>query len=156
MINLRKNILKALSEQVPFDNRKPWEKFPDDLKKFLLYGDSKKEFVLKLQAGRGKAKKQEFPGILKDLEVTMRTTSSDTLRAKLLGFQQGRVCPECNGKRLSPYARSVLINNLSIGEFLSFSSRQAWEFLRPNKKNEKLLFPKFLMPTTAWSRGSGL
>ena len=83
MINLRKNILKALSEQVPFDNRKPWEKFPDDLKKFLLYGDSKKEFVLKLQAGRGKAKKQEFPGILKDLEVTMRTTSSDTLRAKL-------------------------------------------------------------------------
>ena len=68
MINLRKNILKALSEQVPFDNRKPWEKFPDDLKKFLLYGDSKKEFVLKLQAGRGKAKKQEFPGILKDLD----------------------------------------------------------------------------------------
>ena len=138
MINLRKNILKALSEQVPFDNRKPWEKFADDLKKFLLYGDSKREFVLKLQAGRGKAKKQEFPGILKDLEVTMKTTSSDTLRVKLLGFQQGRICPDCNGKRLSPYARSVLINNLSIGEFLSFSSRQAWEFLRPNKKNEKL------------------
>ena len=32
MINLRKNILKALSEQVPFDNRKPWGKFPEKLK----------------------------------------------------------------------------------------------------------------------------
>ena len=138
MINLRKNILKALSEQVPFDNRKPWEKFPDELKQFLLHGDSEKEYILKLQAGRGKAKKQVFPGILKDLEATMRMTSSDTLRAKLLGFQQGRVCPDCHGKRLSPYARSVLVNDLSIGEFLSFSTKQAWEFLRPNKKNEKL------------------
>ena len=53
---------------------------------------------------------------------------------KLLGFQQGKVCPDCHGKRLSPYARSVLINNLSIGDFLGFSARQAWEFLRPSKK----------------------
>ena len=89
MINLRKNILKALAEQVPFDNRKSWENFPEEVKELLLFGDPQKEFVLKLQAGRGKAKKQVFPGILKDLENTMRTTSSETLRAKLLAYQQG-------------------------------------------------------------------
>ena len=138
MINLRKNILKALSEQLPFDNRKPWEKFPEKLKKFLLYGDENQEYVLKLQAGRGKAKKQAFPGILKDLENTMKTTSSDTLRAKLLGYQQGKVCPDCKGKRLSSFARSVLVNNLSLGEFLSFSAKEAWDFLRPTKKNKEL------------------
>ena len=85
----------------------------------------------------------------------MRTTSSDTLRAKLLGFQQGRVCPECNGKRLSPYARSVLINNLSIGEFLSFPLGRHGNFYDPIKKMRNY-FPEFLMPTTALSRDSGL
>jgi len=138
MINLRKNILKALAEQVPFDNRKSWENFPEEVKELLLFGDPQKEFVLKLQAGRGKAKKQVFPGILKDLENTMRTTSSETLRAKLLAYQQGKTCPECKGKRLSSFARSVLVNNLSLGDFLNFSAREAWDFLKPNAKNQKL------------------
>ena len=138
MINLRKNILKALAEQVPFDNRKPWEKFPKEVKQLLLFGDPEREFVLKLQAGRGKAKKQVFPGILKDLENTMKTTSSDSLRAKLLAYQQAKTCPECKGRRLSSYARSVLVNELSLGDFLNFSARDAWGFLKPSKKNEKL------------------
>ena len=138
MINLRKNILKALAEQVPFDNRKPWEKIPREIRQLLLYGDPCREFTLKLQAGRGKAKKQVFPGILKDLENTMKTTSSDTLRAKLLGYQQGKVCPDCQGKRLSAFARSVLVNGLSLGDFLHFSARDAWNFLKPDKQNEKL------------------
>lgn len=138
MINLRKNILKALSEQVPFDNRKPWEKFSKEVKNLLLHGDPKKAFILKLQAGRGKAKKQPFPGILSDLENSMRTTSSDNLRAKLLGFQQGTICPDCHGKRLSSYARSVLVKDLSLGEFLGFSAEEAWEFLQPSKANDKV------------------
>jgi excinuclease ABC subunit A len=138
MINLRKNILKSLSEQVPFDNRKPWDKFPEDVKSLLLHGDQTKDFTLKLHAGRGKAKKQPFPGILSDLGNTMRTTSSDNLRAKLLGFQQGTVCPDCEGKRLSSYSRSVLVKELSLGEFLGFSVEEAWEFLQPSKANEKV------------------
>ena len=138
MINLRKNILKALAEQVPFDNRKSWENFPEEVKELLLFGDPQKEFVLKLQAGRGKAKKQVFPGILKDLENTMRTTSSETLRTKLLAYQQGKTCPECKGKRLSSFARSVLVNNLSLGDFLNFSAKEAWDFLKPNAKNQRL------------------
>jgi excinuclease ABC subunit A len=152
MINLRKNILKALAEQVPFDNRKPWEKFPKEVKQLLLFGDPEREFVLKLQAGRGKAKKQVFPGILKDLENTMKTTSSDSLRAKLLAYQQAKTCPECKGRRLSSYARSVLVNDLSLGDFLNFSARDAWGFLKPSKKM-KNCFQKFLMLTMVSSKG---
>ena len=68
----------------------------------------------------------------------MKTTSSDTLRAKLLGYQQGKTCPECKGTRLSSFARSVLVNDLSLGDFLNYSARDAWSFLKPSKKNEKL------------------
>ena len=138
MINLRKNILKALSEQVPFDNRKSWEKLPAEVKQFLLFGDLKENFLLKLKVGKGKAKKQIFPGILSDLEDTMRNTSSDTLRTRLLGFQQGTLCPDCKGRRLSSYANAVLVKNLSLGEFLGFSAKEAWGFLRSTKENQEL------------------
>ena len=64
----KKEHSQSLVEQLPFDNRKPWEKFPEKLKKFYCMEMKNQEYVLKLQAGRGKAKKQAFPGILKDLE----------------------------------------------------------------------------------------
>ncbi|HBJ60570.1 MAG TPA: excinuclease ABC subunit A [Opitutae bacterium] len=130
MINLRKNLIKHLSEQVPFDTRKPWNKQPEDLRKFLLHGDPDAEYQIKLTAGRGKPKKQTFPGILKDLENTMLTTSSENLRERLLSFQVGAQCPDCAGTRLSAYSRSVLLADLSIDQFLSSSAEKAWRFIR--------------------------
>ena len=108
------------------------------MKQFLLFGDLKENFLLKLKVGKGKAKKQIFPGILSDLEDTMRNTSSDTLRTRLLGFQQGTLCPDCKGRRLSSYANAVLVKNLSLGEFLGFSAKEAWGFLRSTKENQEL------------------
>ena len=60
MITLRKNILKALSEQYPFDLKKPWKELPQDIKQFLLFGDSEREFELKLQVGREKPESRLF------------------------------------------------------------------------------------------------
>ena len=63
-------------------------------KEFFALGDQKK-FEIKLEYGRGKkAKLQPFQGF-KDLDQTMRTTSSDSLRAKLLTFQYGTLCESC-------------------------------------------------------------
>ena len=56
-------------------------------------------------------------------------------------------------KRLSSFARSVLVNDLSLGDFLNFSAREAWDFLKPNAKNQKL-FRRFQMRTMALNRGS--
>ena len=130
MINLRKNIIKHLSEQIPFDTRKPWNKQPESLRKFLLHGDPETDYQLKLLAGRGKPKKQPFPGILKDLENTMLSTSSENLRARLLAFQVGVECPDCQGNRLSAYSRSVLLAGLSIDQFLGYPADKAWRFVR--------------------------
>ena len=131
MINLRKNILKALSEQMGFSLGIAWEKLPQKLQKFLLYGDDEQKFEIKLEYGRGKkAKMQSFPGILEDLEATMCTTSSDNLRAKLHTFQYGTACEDCKGSRLSAYSRSVLLAGSSLEEFFSSSATQAWKFIK--------------------------
>ena len=99
-------------------------------KKFLLHGDEKQIFELKLQIGRGKAKKQPFPGILFDLGQTMKNTTSDSLRARLLTYQVGTNCSSCKGKRLSSFSRSVFLAGKSFDYFLSLSSEKAWSFIR--------------------------
>ena len=44
MVNLRKNILKQLSEQTALDLKIPWEDLEDEMKEFLLNGDSNEIF----------------------------------------------------------------------------------------------------------------
>ncbi|NDH16224.1 MAG: excinuclease ABC subunit A [Opitutae bacterium] len=141
MINLRKTLLKSLSEQSGLDLKIPWQDLSKTEKNFLLYGDQGQKFEIKLEYGRGKkAKLQPFPGILADLDQTMRTTSSDSLRAKLLTFQYGTLCESCQGSRLSAYSRSVLLAGCSLQEFFYWSSLQAWDFIRKKaQKDEKCL-----------------
>lgn len=130
MVNLRKNILKQISEQYPLDLKQPWNEMPAETKKFLLHGDEDKIFELKLQIGRGKAKKQPFPGILYDLGQTMKNTTSETLRARLLTYQIGAECPSCKGQRLSSFSRAVLLAGQPFDYFLSLPTEHAWSFVK--------------------------
>jgi excinuclease ABC subunit A len=130
MITLRKNILKALSEQYPFELKTPWNDLPEEITHFILHGNPEKELELKLQVGRGKAKKQVFPGVFQDLQNTMWNTSSETLRAKLLTCQFGTQCPDCQGGRLSSYARNVKVAGSSIDTFLALPVQKAWKFIK--------------------------
>ena len=128
MVNLRKNILKQLAEQLPLDLKQPWQDLPSEITDFLLFGDKERIFELKLQIGRGKAKKP-FPGILEDLAQTMKNTSSESLRARLLSYQTGATCSACSGQRLSSFSRSVLLGGQSFDHFLSLSCEDAWSFV---------------------------
>lgn len=143
MVTLRKNILKQISEQYPLDLKQPWNEIPEETKKFLLHGDQDKIFELKLQIGRGKAKKQPFPGILYDLGQTMKNTTSETLRARLLTYQIGAECPSCKGQRLSSFSRAVLLAGQPFDYFLSLPTEHAWSFVKKkvlkNSKYEQVL-----------------
>lgn len=131
MVNLRKNLLKDLARQMEIDLKMPWANLPEETKSFLLRGSDNQVFEIKLEIGRGKrAKSQLFPGIIKDLEQTMKSTTSESLRNKLLTYQYGTMCEECNGSRLSAYARSVLLAGRSLNDFFSCSADQALRYLR--------------------------
>jgi excinuclease ABC subunit A len=137
MINLRKNLLKALSEQMGLDLKKPWNKLPNEIRTFLLNGDSERNYEIKLEYGRGKkAKMQPFPGIIEDLQNTFASTTSDSLRAKLHTFQYGTICEDCNGSRLSTYSRSVLLAGCSLEDFFSWSAYQAWKFIKQKARKD--------------------
>ena len=138
MINLRKNILKALSEQMGLSLSVAWVKLPEDIKHFLLHGDKANKYEIKLEYGRGKkAKSQVFPGILHDLQETIRSTTSESLRAKLHTFQYGTVCEACKGSRLSAYSRSVLLAGSSLEEFFSWPASSALKFITEKARKDK-------------------
>lgn len=129
MITLRKNILKALAEQASLDLKTPWSELSSEVRNFVLHGDKSATYELKLQVGRGRAKKQPFPGVMHDLSETMRNTSSEGLRAKLLTYQIGTLCSACEGSRLSSYARAVTLVGASIDTLLSGNAASAWSFV---------------------------
>lgn len=129
MITLRKNILKALAEQASLDLKTPWSELSSEVRNFVLHGDKSATYELKLQVGRGRAKKQPFPGVMHDLSETMRNTSSESLRAKLLTYQIGTLCSACEGSRLSSYARAVTLAGASIDTLLSGNAASAWSFV---------------------------
>ena len=71
-----------------------------------------------------------FGGVIEDLKKTRTQTSSDGLRARLMAYQVGSLCPTCKGKRLSPLSLMVKVNNTGFSDFMSLSICEALSFIR--------------------------
>ncbi len=129
MIIKRNAILKQLAEQLPFDPTVPWDELDADVRAQIVQGTGSRLFSFKLKGGNAKPESMPFDGVLADLEDMRRTTSSDGLRARLMAFQTSSRCETCHGKRLRPASLSVLIEGVSISDFLAMSLHQAETFV---------------------------
>ena len=123
MITLRRTFLNHWPNNYS-DSKVPWNELPDEIREFILYGDPKRIFELKLQIGRGKAKKAVVPVVFADLKETMWSTSSEGLRAKLLTCQIGSKCEDCKGGRLSSLQEKLNPRGLSFDTFLKLSAKK--------------------------------
>ena len=130
MIIRRNSILKQLVQQLPYDPKTPWKKLPEIVRKALLYGTGERLFSFKLTRGNRKAEIMPFGGVIEDLKKTRTQTSSDGLRARLMAYQVGSLCPTCKGKRLSPLSLMVKVNNTGFSDFMSLSICEALSFIR--------------------------
>lgn len=127
IIFLRKRWYKQLAKQYPFSLEKKWKDQPEDVKKFILYGDPAREFSLRV--GRS-TQKRVWQGALADLAYIATTTESVNLRTRLLAYQHLETCPSCKGLRLNPRSLAVRLNNVSIGEFLCYDIEEALNFVK--------------------------
>jgi excinuclease ABC subunit A len=134
MIIKRNAILKQLAEQLPFDPTVPWEELDAEVREQIVQGTGTRMFNFKLKGGHAKPERMPFSGVLADLEVMRRTTMSDGLRARLMGYQTSSRCETCKGKRLRPASLSVLIEGTSIADFLAMSLQQAQAFVASLEK----------------------
>ncbi len=129
MIIKRNAILKQLAEQLPFDPNVAWDELDAEVREQILHGTGSRQFSFKLKRGNSKPETMEFAGVLADLEDMRRTTTSDGLRARLMAYQTSSLCETCQGRRLRPSSLSVLIEGLSISDFLGMSLHDAEAFV---------------------------
>lgn len=137
MIIQRNAILKQLAEQLPFDPTVPWGELDSEVREQIVHGAGERLFAFKLKRGNYKPEQVPFAGVLADLEQTRRGTSSDGLRARLMAYQTSRLCQVCGGRRLKPESLQVLVEGVSITDFLSMSLDAANAFVAKLQENER-------------------
>jgi excinuclease ABC subunit A len=131
----RNALLRQLAEQLPFDPTLPWEDLPEQVRRILLHGSGERTFAFKTGPGNRAPEEKPFPGVLPDLEESLRTTRSEGWRARMLTYQRKLPCTDCGGARLGAYPRHVLLAGRSFPDFLRSPVEEAvrWteEDLRP-------------------------
>ena len=136
MIIRRNAILKQLAEQLPFDPDCPWEDLSGEIRDQIMHGVEGREFQFKLKPGNRKPEVATYKGVIVDLENTRLSTSSEGLKTRLLAYQTAKRCEECHGERLNAISRNVLIEDISLTDFLKLSLSEAKAFLETLAEEE--------------------
>src|SRR5690606_13925655 len=107
-----------------------WQDLDQEIRDALLHGTGDRLFSFKLTGGNRKPTIVPFEGVIADLRKTRAETSSDGLRARLMAYQVGSVCPDCEGDRLNAAARSVRLGGLGFTDFMRKNLAEALDFVR--------------------------
>jgi excinuclease ABC subunit A len=131
-------LTQAIAERYEVDLETPWQDLPDDCRDFFLYGGrgERVQVSYRNRFGRRRSYATRFEGIVPNLERRYRETDSDFSRQKIEEYMTLRPCPECDGARLRPESRAVLVGDTPIHEFTALSARRSLEWVRDLQLSE--------------------
>lgn len=123
-------ILKALTEEYHFSLDTPFQDYPEEIKKILIYGTDGKEVKVHYKGARGEGVYDvAFDGLLRNVQRKYRETSSDTMKQEYEQYMRITPCEECKGQRLKKTSLAVTVADKNIYEITSMSVRKLGEFL---------------------------
>jgi len=94
----------------------PFEDLDDDVQDAFLFGTDE-EVLFKWTTKNGvRRKEQPFEGVIGNLERRHVETDSENTREHIEEFMAVTTCPECEGTRLKPASRAVLVDGTDITE----------------------------------------
>ena len=103
-----RRLLRSLANQYGFDVQTPFKDLSKEIKRIMLYGESKK--------GWG-----SFEGVVPNLERRFRDTESEFIKTELNKYMSVLPCPGCKGMRLKPESLAVTIHEKNIFEVSGMS-----------------------------------
>ena len=114
-------VLSALARYYKFSFYDRWRDLKEEHRNIILYGAPVKIMITR-RIGWGKRIREvvEFKGIINKLK---------SMRAGFEEFMAEQVCPDCNGTRLRPEARSVKVGGKSIDQVLAMTVEECLDFL---------------------------
>ena len=109
-------ILQSLGEELGFRTDVPYGELGDDVQKVLMYGrPGKVHVVYKNRYGRRREYDTVFDGAVEFVQRRHAETESETNRERLEGFMREVPCGACDGTRLKPVIRAVLLEHPELG-----------------------------------------
>ena len=124
-------VLKALTEEYHFSLETPFEDYPEDIKKILVYGTEGKEVKVHYKGMRGEGVYDvAFDGLLRNVQRKYRETSSETMKQEYEQFMRITPCEECHGQRLKKTSLAVTVADKNIYEITSMSVKRLGSFLQ--------------------------
>lgn len=100
-------------------------------------GDEELHFDYTNEFGQSRQQKIIFEGVLPNIERRFKDTSSDYVRDMMEKFMAQSDCQSCKGYRLRPESLSVKVDHKHIGEIVTYSIKESFEFFSNLTLSEK-------------------
>jgi excinuclease ABC subunit A len=121
------NIIKALAKQYDIDLDRPWKKLGDRKQKILLHGTGGDRIDVKWNGKHSAGSwAMKWDGILAQLDRRYRETSSERAREHYESFLRAIACSACDGTRLRPESRAVVVGGKGIHQVTRMTVAEAF------------------------------
>lgn len=130
-------LILAVCEKNNINPKEKIKNLTSEQKDIILNGTGKKLYRVSgtNRQGRYVSIKEDFKGVMGELERRYRTTDSDYVRGAIKRFMREVTCPACQGSRLKKEALLVTIGQENIAEVTEKSVAAAVEWVKKIKGN---------------------
>ena len=119
--------LDAVASHFDVGVETPFEELDSEVQKQFLYGTDEQVVFQRRTKNGTRRKRKRFEGVIPNLERRYVETDSDGTRDHIENYMATTTCPACDGTRLKPESRAVLVgdtavtevNRMSIGDALA-------------------------------------
>ena len=114
--------LVALSKEYGFSLDTPWDKYPKEIRKILVYGTEGRKIKVHYTGQRGTGVYDvAFEGLIENLNRRYRETGSEWSKGEYEKYMRITPCNACGGQRLKPSALAVTVGSKNITQVTDYS-----------------------------------
>ena len=128
----------ALGKRYGFTLDTPLKDMSEEAINALLYGTKGEKIEMQRENMFGSGTyKNDFEGIVPNLERRFRESSSDWVKEEIALVMSSEVCPTCHGRRLKPTSLAVTVGGINITDFCDKSVNEELEFVKTAQVSER-------------------
>jgi excinuclease ABC subunit A len=126
--------LKCLAKHYKFDLDTPWQDYPEETQRIVLWGSKDTiNFSKSFRSGSKIVRRHRFEGIIPNTERRFKETDSEFIRNELAKLLSDSHCNACEGSRLKRESRNIFINSTPIQEITNQKITDALSFFKKMK-----------------------
>lgn len=123
-------VLEALAKEYNFRLDTPFQDYPEEIHRILLYGTDGREVKVHYRSQRGEGVYDvAFEGLIENVNRRYKETFSESSKAEYESYMRITPCPVCKGQRLKRESLAVTVGDLNIYEATNMSIVKFKEFM---------------------------